>query len=90
MKDKPGHGTSPSVNWEARSIQKRLFVFFLLSLALFTTLPAFGSTITVTNTNDSGPGSLRDVIASAASGDTINFSLTTTPADNHAGQHAGD
>ncbi|WP_445245377.1 DUF4347 domain-containing protein [Microcoleus sp. OTE_8_concoct_300] len=31
-------------------------------------------TITVTNNYDSGPGSLRDAIASAAAGDTINFS----------------
>jgi len=35
----------------------------------------FGSTITVTNTNDSGPGSLRNAIATAADGDTIDFSL---------------
>jgi hypothetical protein len=34
--------------------------------------PVFANTIAVTNTNDSGPGSLRDAIASAASGDTIN------------------
>ena len=33
------------------------------------------TTISVTNTNDSGPGSLRQAIASAASGDTITFSL---------------
>jgi len=39
-------------------------------------LPAFGTTFTVTNTSDSGPGSLRDAIANAAaSGDTINFNL---------------
>ena len=31
---------------------------------------------TVTNTNDSGPGSLRDAISSAGAGDTVNFSLT--------------
>src|SRR4028119_1979294 len=31
------------------------------------------ATVTVTNTNDSGPGSLRNAIASAASGDTIRF-----------------
>lgn len=31
------------------------------------------STLTVTNTNDSGPGSLRDTIANSASGDTIDF-----------------
>src|SRR5262245_48228179 len=31
------------------------------------------STLTVLNLNDSGPGSLRQTIANAASGDTINF-----------------
>ncbi|MEG3844925.1 DUF4347 domain-containing protein, partial [Microcoleus sp. herbarium14] len=31
------------------------------------------ATVTVTNSNDSGPGSLRDAIASAAAGDTIQF-----------------
>ena len=31
---------------------------------------------TVTTTNNDGAGSLRDAIASAASGDTINFNLT--------------
>jgi hypothetical protein len=34
---------------------------------------------TVTNTNDSGPGSLRDAIASAASGDTILFQIPGSP-----------
>ncbi|HSF76256.1 MAG TPA: DUF4347 domain-containing protein, partial [Microcoleus sp.] len=34
------------------------------------------ATITVTNTNDSGPGSLREAIASAAAGDTIQFAST--------------
>ncbi len=36
---------------------------------------AFASTLTVTNTNDAGAGSLRQAIADAASGDTINFNL---------------
>jgi len=31
------------------------------------------TTITVTNTNDSGAGSLSQAITDAASGDTINF-----------------
>jgi hypothetical protein len=44
-------------------------------LILLSAFPVFGSTITVTNTNDSGPGSLRDAIATAADGDTIDFSL---------------
>src|SRR5438093_620514 len=45
-------------------------------LALFSVLPVFGNTITVTNTADSGPSSLRDAILNASSGDTISFSLT--------------
>lgn len=46
--------------------------------ALARTTP--NATIQVTNINDSGPGSLRDAIASATSGDTITFSLGTYPA----------
>jgi hypothetical protein len=38
--------------------------------------PTLPATITVTNTEDSGPGSLRDAIAQAAPGDTINFTVT--------------
>ena len=34
------------------------------------------STITVTNPNDSGPGSLRQAIADAQDGDTINFAVS--------------
>jgi len=40
--------------------------------------PAAG--VTVTNTNDTGAGSLRDVILNAAPGDTIDFSLPSLPA----------
>jgi hypothetical protein len=39
-------------------------------------MPVFASTITVTNANDSGPGSLRQAIADANLGDTIDFSLS--------------
>jgi len=35
--------------------------------------------LTVTNTNDSGAGSLRQAIADAASGDTITFNLSNCP-----------
>jgi hypothetical protein len=45
-------------------------------ILLLSSWPAFGGTLTVTNTNDSGPGSLRAAIDSAGSGDTIVFSLT--------------
>src|SRR6478736_9790205 len=36
------------------------------------------TTITVTNTNDSGPGSLRQAVADANDGDTIEFAVTGT------------
>src|SRR5262245_39194593 len=36
------------------------------------------ATITVTNTNDSGTGSLRQAIADAVNGDTIEFGVTGT------------
>ena len=36
-------------------------------------IPAHATTITVTNTNDSGPGSLRQALADANDGDTIDF-----------------
>jgi hypothetical protein len=42
-------------------------------------LPAFGNTLTVTSLlDDGGSGTLRSVIASAASGDTVIFSVTGT------------
>ena len=37
---------------------------------------AHAASTTVTNCDDSGPGSLRDTLASAASGSTITFSLS--------------
>ena len=39
-------------------------------------IPVHATTITVTNTNDSGPGSLRQALADASDGDTITFSVT--------------
>jgi hypothetical protein len=40
--------------------------------------PAMAGTITVSTTNDSGGGSLRDAISTASAGDTIDFSVTGT------------
>src|SRR4051812_30028717 len=48
----------------------------LLALAA-TSLHLRAATITVTNTADDGSGTLRTALASAANGDTIDFSLTT-------------
>jgi len=47
----------------------------LLALMMISGTTAAAATISVTNTNDSGPGSLRQAIADAVSGDTITFSL---------------
>ena len=41
-------------------------------------LPAISHALTVTNTNDSGPGSLRQAIANTPSGGTIDFAVTGT------------
>ena len=49
-----------------------------MCLASLTVSAAFGATITVINTNDSGPGSLRQAIADASPGDTIIFDVTGT------------
>src|SRR4051812_26909420 len=43
-----------------------------------TSLYINAATITVTNTNDGGPGSLRQAMADAAPGDIINFNVTGT------------
>src|SRR4051812_12445750 len=51
----------------------------LFAIALLGTAPANlrAATITVTSVADSGTGTLREALASASSGDTISFSLTT-------------
>ena len=48
---------------------------FIVAAAVAGGPAAAANTLTVTNTNDSGAGSLRQAIADAASGDTINFNL---------------
>ncbi|PYK09889.1 MAG: hypothetical protein DME65_11150, partial [Verrucomicrobia bacterium] len=45
---------------------------------LFSATIATAATITVTNGNDNGPGSLRQAIFGASSGDTINFAANVT------------
>jgi hypothetical protein len=56
---------------------RRTTIFFVAVLLFAATaMSAHAATITVTNTNDSGPGSLRQALANANNGDTINFAVT--------------
>jgi hypothetical protein len=52
-----------------------LAILVLLAFVLFVKTAAWAATQTVTNTADSGSGSLRQAIANASAGDTINFNL---------------
>jgi len=54
-----------------------IFPIAVLLLAA-TTTSANAATIIVTNTNDNGPGSLRQALADANNGDTINFAVSGT------------
>jgi hypothetical protein len=49
-----------------------------LALLCTTAISAQATTITVTNTNDSGPASLRQALADVSDGDTIDFAVTGT------------
>jgi len=58
---------------------RRATIFTIGVLLLYAVaIPLDAATITVTNTNDSGPGSLRQALANANNGDTINFAVTGT------------
>src|SRR5882757_9222816 len=52
---------------------------FAIGLLLYAVaLPVHAATITVTNTNDSGVGSLRQALVDTNDGDTIDFAVTGT------------
>jgi hypothetical protein len=52
-----------------------------MSLLWAVAIDAHAATITITNTNDSGPGSLRQAVGSAQNGDTIVFARATVSPD---------
>lgn len=60
------------INRSKRSIVRISMLFLAYGLA------AYANTITVQNTNDNGPGSLRQAMLDALAGDTINFAPGVT------------
>jgi hypothetical protein len=60
------------------ALSGRAAAWFLAMILAGASCPAFGAVLTVTNLADSGPGTLRDRIAAATPGDTINFGLVGT------------
>src|SRR5438094_3832619 len=61
-----------------RTAQSAFYACVSICSALFcaVAISAYANIITVTNTNDSGPGSLRQALADANDGDTITFAVT--------------
>src|ERR1051325_2877676 len=51
-------------------------IVVIAAVAFVTAMKVDAATITVTSTNDTGPGTLRAALASAGNGATIVFSLT--------------
>ncbi len=73
------------------SLSLVLFVFLLTLFFTFGGTAGYAETYTVSNTNDSGPGSLRAAIASADSyDDVISFAVTGTITLNSTLEISGD
>ena len=56
----------------------RLCILVWFALHLSSATQTLAATVTVTNRNDIGPGSLRQALHDANDGDTINFAVTGT------------
>ena len=60
-----------------KPLTSKCFQAIILCCVLLTAFAVQAATVTVTNSNDNGPGSLRDAINSASSGDIIVFDGST-------------
>jgi hypothetical protein len=65
--------TSAGLLIRSNTYRAAVLALFFCGATLLSTSPALADTITVINTNDSGPGSLRQALFDANDGDTINF-----------------
>jgi hypothetical protein len=65
--------TSAGLLIRSNSYRAALLALFFCGATLLSTSAASAATITVINTNDSGPGSLRQALVKANDGDTVNF-----------------
>lgn len=63
-------------------LEARPASMLIAAVLLLVHVHAQATTIFVTNTNDAGAGSLRDALASSASGDTIMFTTSMLGGDN--------
>ena len=59
--------------YSSQKLKVGITLFLAVACPLFLLMPAYATTLTVSNNADSGAGSLRQAIASANSGDTIDF-----------------
>jgi hypothetical protein len=62
----------------SQSVIRSLCALIWLTLVFALGTSAYADTITITNTNDSGPGSLRQALLDAHDGDTITFAVSGT------------
>ena len=78
----------PVANCLNRSLFRRwrFYLFCVIAALLVSASDTLAATITVTNGNDSGPGSLRQAIVNASSGDSINFAPSVTTVTLTSGQ----
>ena len=66
--------------------ESRISAACVIAALLLSATDTPAATITVTNGNDSGPGSLRQAIVNASSGDTINFAPSIRTVNLTSGQ----
>ena len=59
-------------------IRRKQLAILSTVLSCISVMPTHAATITVTNRNDSGPGSLRQALRDTNDGDTINFAVIGT------------